>query len=352
MENILVTGGCGYIGSHVTLSLLKKGFNVSIIDSNVNSSRNILKKIEVLSYENKNLKIGKLSFYKGDMRNKHFLEKVFSKNLRKGNEFNAVIHLAGLKSVKESINYPKEYWDNNVNGSINLFNTMLKYNCFNLVFSSSATVYGHPKLTPILESFETQPINPYGQTKLKVENIIKEQFCNNQNKLKVIILRYFNPIGAHYSGMIGEQWKYCSDNLFPNILKVALRRKKFLKVYGRNWPTTDGTTVRDYIHVMDLAEGHVAALNYMKEKKSHFLILNLGTGKGTSILELIKNFESINKIKIHLKYMGPREGDTPILLADSNLARKILNWHSEKNLADMCKDGWKFASKCPKGFEL
>ena len=350
MENIFVTGGCGYIGSHVALSLLKKGYNVSIFDSNINSSRNIVKKIEILSYANKKIKIGKLSFYKGDIRNKFSLEKVFSENSRKGSEFNAVIHLAGLKSVKESINYPLEYWDNNVNGSINLFNTMLKYDCLNLVFSSSATVYGHPKSTPILEDFETQPINPYGDTKLKVENIIKEKFCKNTNQLKAIILRYFNPIGAHYSGLIGEQWKYCSDNLFPNILKVALRRKKFLKVYGSNWPTIDGTTVRDFIHVMDLADGHVAALNYLKEKKAHYLILNLGTGKETSILELIKNFESINKIDIPLKFMDPREGDTPILLADSKLARKILNWHSTKNLSDMCKDGWKFAKQCSKGF--
>lgn len=350
MENILVTGGCGYIGSHVTLSLLKKGCNVSIFDSNINSSRNIIKKIQILSNEDKKTKTGKLSFYKGDIRNKFSLEKVFRENARKGNEFNAVIHLAGLKSVKESINYPEEYWDNNVNGSINLLNTMLKNNCFKIVFSSSATVYGHPKKNPILEDFETKPINPYGQTKLKIENIIKEKFCKNPNQLKVIILRYFNPIGAHYSGIIGEQWKYCSDNLFPNILKVALRRKKFLEVYGRNWPTIDGTTVRDYIHIMDLADGHVAALDYMKGNKSIYLILNLGTGKETSILELIRQFESTNKIDIPLKFIDSRKGDTPILLADSRLAREILNWKSTKNLSDMCKDGWKFAQQCSKGF--
>ena len=350
MENILVTGGCGYIGSHVSLSLLEKGYNVTILDSNINSSRNIIKKIETLSYASKKTKIGKLSFYKVDIRNKFSLEKVFRENAKKDNPFNAVIHLAGLKSVKESINYPEEYWDNNVNGSINLLNAMLKHNCFKLVFSSSATVYGHPKKTPIFENFETKPINPYGQTKLKVENIIKEKLCKNPNQFKVIILRYFNPIGAHNSGIIGEQWRYCSDNLFPNILKVALRRKKFLKVYGRNWPTIDGTTIRDYIHVMDLADGHVAALDYMKENKSHFLILNLGTGKQTSILELIKQFESTNKIDIPLRFLDPRKGDTPILLADSKLARKILNWQSTKNLSDMCRDGWKFAQQCSKGF--
>ena len=350
MENILVTGGCGFIGSHVTLRLLEKGYDVSIFDSNINSSRNIIKKIKILSDENKKVKTGNLSFYKGDIRNKSSLEKVFRENARKGNEFNAVIHLAGLKSVKESINFPEEYWDNNVNGSINLLNTMLKHNCLKLVFSSSATVYGHPKETPILESFETHPINPYGQTKLKVENIIREEFYRNPNQLQAIVLRYFNPIGAHYSGIIGEQWKYCSDNLFPNILKVALRRKKFLNVYGRNWPTIDGTTVRDYIHIMDLADGHVAALDYMKDKKSHYLVLNLGTGKETTILELIKQFESTNKIDIPLRFTDPRKGDTPILLADSKLARKILNWESTKNLSDMCRDGWKFAQQCSKGF--
>ena len=350
MENILVTGGCGYIGSHVTLSLLEKGYDVTVLDSNINSSRSILKKIQILSCANKKTKIGKLSFSKVDIRNKFSLEKVFSENARKGKEFNAVIHLAGLKSVKESINYPEAYWDNNVNGSINLLNTMHKHNCFKLVFSSSATVYGHPKKYPILENFETHPINPYGRTKLKVENIIKEKFLQNPNQFRFIILRYFNPIGAHYSGIIGEQWRYCSDNLFPNILKVALRRKKFLKVYGRNWPTIDGTTIRDYIHIMDLADGHVAALDYMKEKKSHYLILNLGTGRETTILELIKKFESTNKIDIPLRFIDPRKGDTPILLADSKLASKILNWKSTKNLSDMCRDGWKFAQQCSRGF--
>ena len=350
MKNILVTGGCGFIGSHVALSLLKKGYNVFVVDSNINSSVAIIKRIESLSKNNNDKKTGKILFFKGNIRNQKFLEEIFIKNARNGYNIDAVIHLAGLKSVRESIKYPNRYWDNNVNGSLTLLNTMIANDCFKLVFSSSATVYGHPKSTPIFEDFETKPINPYGQTKLRVENIIKEKFLHYSDQFKVIVLRYFNPIGAHYSGMIGEQWKYCPDNIFPNILKVALRKIEYLKIYGNNWPTLDGTTIRDFIHVMDLAEGHVASIDYMKKRESHYLILNLGTGIGTSILELINKFQSTNEIDIPLKFFQQREGDTPFLLADSKSARKILNWETTRNLSHMCKDGWQFAKQNPNCF--
>ena len=350
MENILVTGGCGFIGSHVVLSLLKEGYNVSIIDSNVNSSKDVVKKIKILAKINSFKKTGKLSFFKGDIRNKLFLQKIFHENDRKGYKINAVIHLAGLKSVKESIKYPEKYKDNNVNGSLTLLNTMIKNECFNLVFSSSATVYGHPKTTPIFENFETKPINPYGQTKLDVENLIKEKFKKYSNQFKVIVLRYFNPVGAHPSGIIGEKWKYCPDNIFPNILRAALKKLDYLKIYGNNWPTLDGTTIRDFIHIMDLAEGHVAAINYMQKQEAHYWTINLGTGRETSILQLINNFKSINKVDIQLKFMDKRDGDTPFLLADSNLARQILNWRTKKDLFDVCKDGWKFAKQNQDGF--
>lgn len=343
MDNIFVTGGCGFVGSHVVFGLLKKGYKVTVLDSNINSSCSVIKKIKNLySLHNKD-NLCKLNFIKGDIRDEKLLQTIFEENIRNKEKINYVIHLAGLKSVKDSIINPLSYWENNVYGSISLFKTMIKYSCFNIVFSSSATVYGEPKSIPIFENSEKMPINTYGHTKLTIENIIKDLFVKYNNDFRAIILRYFNPIGAHASGLIGENINYSSDNIFPNILKVALKKNEYLKIFGNDWPTSDGTTMRDYIHVMDLADGHISALSFLKNKEPCFLTLNLGTGSKYSILELIKTFEYSNKIKIPYKYLDKRTGDTPVLLANCDLAKKILNWQAYKKLNEMCKDGWNFA---------
>ena len=343
MDYILVTGGCGFIGSHVVLGLLEKGYYVIVLDSNINSSRNIIEKIKKLYVKNNSINTNKLDFIQGDVRNKNLLESIFENYLKNKSKINYVIHLAGLKSVKNSILNPLEYWENNVIGSLSLLKVMIKYGCFNLVFSSSATVYGNSKSIPIFEKNIRSPINPYGRTKLTVEEILKDLSHKYSKDFKIIILRYFNPIGAHYSGLIGENLNFSSDNIFPNILKVALKKKVFLKIFGNNWPTPDGTTIRDFIHIMDLAQGHISAMQFLKNNEPCFLTINLGSESETSILQLIKTFENISQTKIQYKYFDRRPGDTPILLANCTLAKKILNWKASRNLEDMCKDGWNFA---------
>ena len=339
MENILVTGGCGFIGSHVALGLLEKGFKVTVIDSNINSSSTTIDKIKKIASNSFN----SIEFIKGDIRNDIALENIFKEFIRKGSEIKAVIHLAGLKSVKESIKKPIEYWDNNVLGSLSLFRTMIKFKCFNIIFSSSATVYGNPKSIPIFEANEKNPINTYGETKLTIEKILRD--LHSVNNFNVILLRYFNPIGAHYSGLIGENLNDISDNIFPNILQVALNKQSYLKIFGNSWPTSDGTAVRDFIHVMDLADAHIKALNYLKDKDSFLLALNIGTSYPCSILELIETFENINKVKIPYKFFEKRSGDAPFLLANCSLAKNTINWETKKNLNDMCKDGWNYAKQ-------
>ncbi len=345
MNNILVTGGCGFIGSHVALGLLNKGYNVTILDSNINSSENSIDRISYLNLSNNSIAKGKIFFFKGDIRDIDLLEKIFCENIKKNSPINAVIHLAGLKSVKNSFDNPLLYWDVNVRGSIALFNAMIKYGCFNLVFSSSATVYGNPISIPIFEYFETKPINPYGKSKLKVENIIKSLFQRHKLEFRAIILRYFNPLGAHYSGNIGENYNLLSENIFPKIINVALGKSKYLKIFGNDWPTHDGTAIRDFIHIMDLADGHIKAIDYLRNSEPKCLTLNLGTGVKTSLLELISSFELANSISIPYKFCKKRVGDTPILLADNTLAGKVLNWYPKKSVIDMCRDGWNFAKK-------
>ena len=342
MKNILVTGGCGYIGSHVSLELLNLGHNVIIFDSNINSSESVIKKIRNLSLKFSSGNPGKLQFVKGDIRDKDLLEKVFIDNSLNESPINAVIHLAGLKSVKKSFDKPFLYWDVNVRGSIALFNIMIKHKCFILVFSSSATVYGNPRSVPIFENFETKPINPYGESKLKVEKLIKELFSEYSESLRVGILRYFNPIGAHESGELGEKYDSMSENIFPNLINVALGKFKYLRIFGKDYPTYDGTAIRDFIHIMDSASGHIAALNYLLDSEPKCITLNLGTGKETSILDLISSFKLATSIEIPYKFYKKRLGDTPILLADSSLAKNILNWQPKKLVIDMCKDGWNY----------
>ena len=345
MENILVTGGCGFIGSHVVLGLLERGFSVIVLDSNVNSKNSVIENIRKILISKGTFSNLSLHFIRGDIRDENLLEKIFEDYSKKGARISSVIHLAGLKSIKDSFENPFDYWDNNVLGSLSLLKTMIKFKCFNFVFSSSATVYGNPKSIPIFEEDQKNPINPYGQTKLAVENILNNLYQRYKKDLNIMILRYFNPIGAHNSGLIGENIKNGSDNIFPSILEVALNKKNYLKVFGNNWPTSDGTTVRDFIHVMDLAEAHILTLIFLKSKKSYMRVLNIGTGSPFSILELIKTFENSNKIDIPYKYFARRSGDTPVLLANCDLAKKTLNWEAKRNLSDMCKDGWNFAKQ-------
>ena len=349
MKNILITGGTGFIGSHTCLSLLEKGYKLTLIDSNINSSSKSFEKIKEI-LKNKRIKKYSLSFEKGDIRDKAFLKKVFLNAEKDKIPINAVIHFAGLKAVEESILKPKLYWENNVNGSICLFDVMKSFDCKTIVFSSSATVYCENSARFLSESAEIKPITPYGETKFAVENILKDIFKSSESSWKIANLRYFNPIGAHETGLIGECPLNMPNNLFPIICRVAQGKLHNLKIYGKDWPTTDGTGVRDYIHVMDLADAHCSALDFLLSNKPQVLDLNIGTGIGTSVLELVEKFMKVNKCLISYEFSNKRCGDLPFVVANNKKALSILNWKPRRNLEDMCRDGWKWQMLNPNGF--
>ncbi len=338
-ETILVTGGTGFIGSHTCVCLLEKKYNIIIIDSNINSSKLTVKKIQEIFIKDK-IPFQEIIFKKGDIRDQYFLRSIFSEAKKRNSPIKAVIHFAGLKSVKDSINESIKYWETNVSGSISLFKIMEEFKCFNIVFSSSATVYGNVKNGLINESEKISPINPYGNNKATTELILHDLFKSKQNNWKIANLRYFNPIGAHPSGLIGEDPFQKPNNLFPIINRVATGEYKYLTIFGDDWPTPDGTCIRDYIHVMDLAKAHAATLEYLFENKPQIINLNIGTGKGTSILELVRDFESANDCIIPYKFSGRREGDVSRLVADNKLALSLLDWVPVRNISDMCKDGY------------
>ncbi len=343
MLNILVTGGTGFIGSHTCIDLLENNYKITIVDSNINSSSNVLNQINLIA--NQKIKSHKnIIFEKGDIRDISFLDKVFYKAKKNKNPIEAVIHFAGLKSVKESVLNQFLYWENNVSGSISLLKIMEKYDCRTIVFSSSATVYGNVESIPIFETDKIKPINPYGSTKEIIERILESIFEVSKPIWNIAILRYFNPIGAHISGLIGENPHGIPNNLFPLICGVASGKYEQLTIYGKDWPTKDGTGIRDYIHVMDLAESHRCALEYLFNNKSKLIKLNIGTGIGTSVLELINQFKISNKCEIRFKFSERRAGDVPILVADNKKAISLLNWQPKKGLDDMCSDGWKWFS--------
>ena len=350
MESILVTGGAGFIGSHTCILLLKKGYDVFILDSFFNSSEKSIKKI-LLTLEHENIDINnKTHLIKGDIKNKDDIEKVFQLSLNIKKKIIAVIHFAGLKSVFDSTLEPLNYWENNLYGTINLLIIMKKYECKNIVFSSSASIYKTQSKKLLNENDPCDPINPYGNTKLTIENVLKDVFKSEPLEWRIACLRYFNPIGAHEFGLLGEDPIGKPNNIFPQITKVAMGKLNNIQIFGSDWPTPDGTGVRDYIHVMDLAEGHLSALDYLINNRSQILILNLGTGLGTSVLELITTFQEVNNIKVPYVFAGRRDGDNAIVVADNSLAKSVLNWEPKRNLKDMCRDGWNWQMKNPKGF--
>ena len=350
LEKVLITGGCGFIGSHTSAILLKQGYQVVIIDSNLNSSPKTIERIsEILLQEGINTE-NRISFYRGDLLDASFVEKVFELEESLGNPIGYVIHFAGLKSVNESTISPLIYWDTNLVSTINLLKAMQINNCKNIIFSSSATVYQKQNIRLIKESDNLNPVNPYGNTKLSIEKLLKDIFVSDATNWRIACLRYFNPIGAHPSGLLGEDPSGSPNNIFPLINNVALKQKEFLEVYGNDWNTIDGTCIRDYIHVMDLSEAHVRTLDLIKVSEPKYLIMNIGTGIGTSVLELIKTYEEVNNLKIPFKIAPRRKGDLEVVVADNSYSYSLLNWKPKLDLKDMCRDGWKWKIQNPSGY--
>ena len=351
MKSILLTGGAGFIGSHTCLLLLEKGYRVYVIDSFQNSSPESLKRVLKILNKNKDFFSDNLNIFKGDLRDKTLLENIFSISFEKGNPIESVIHCAGLKSVKESILYPIKYWEFNVISTLNLIETMSSFNCKNIVFSSSANIYNNKfSKEPIDESSNIKPTNPYGKSKFAIEQLLEDVFRSAPHEWRIINLRYFNPIGAHPSGMIGEDPCGLPNNIFPLLTRVAIGQIKELEIYGNDWPTPDGTPKRDYIHIMDLADSHILALDLIQQNEPKFLSINIGTGKSTSVLELISIFQKTNHIEIPYVFRKRREGDIAILCARNNLAANLFNWKPKRSIEDMCRDGWKWQINNPNGY--
>ena len=350
MKSILVTGGAGFIGSHTCLLLLEKGYVVFILDSFVNSSeKSITKILTILKNQGVDTR-GKVYLFKGDINNLDDIEKVFQLSFKLRKKIESVIHFAGLKSVYDSVKNPLNYWDTNVGGTINLLKIMDKYNCKSIVFSSSATIY-RAKADKLLNENDTcEPINPYGNTKFSVETMLQDLFNSQPSQWRIVSLRYFNPVGAHDSALIGENPLGSPNNIYPRLTQAAIGKIKEIKIFGSDWPTPDGTGVRDYIHVVDLAEGHLLALEYISKRKPQILKLNLGTGKGTSVLELINTFQQVNNVKIPYRFVERRDGDNAFVVADNSLAKSILNWEPYRNLEEICRSGWNWQLKNPEGF--
>ena len=348
MRKVLVTGGGGFIGSHICVSLLNKGYEVVIVDSFINSSIKIFNKVIEICRLNNIFVANRLFIHSGDLRDKNFIKKIFEKEKSSGLPIDSVIHLAGLKSVSQSFINPYSYWDINVRGSLNLIEVMSENSCNFLVFSSSAMVYDSKNPNKLSENDNLRPTNPYSNTKLVVEKMLKD-IHQGSRKLSVANLRYFNPIGAHSTGLIGENSLGNTTNLFPILLEVASKKTKKLKIYGDDWSTYDGTCIRDYVHIEDLAESHLVCLNYLFKNKSQFINFNIGTGKGTTVMELIKTFERVNKVILPFEIYPRRLGDVPKLVADNSYTKKILNWSPKKNLEKMCEDGWRWKTLNPRG---
>ena len=347
MKNkILVTGGAGYIGTHTCIALHEAGYDMVVYDNLSNSSPEAINRVSTL--------IGQpIEFIEGDIRDVEMLIQVFASH-----EFFGVIHFAGLKAVGESVAKPLLYYNNNVSGTITLLEVMAEYNVKNLVFSSSATVYGDPEILPIDENSKRSCTNPYGQSKLAVEHIL-EDLAVSDDSWNLIPLRYFNPVGAHPSGQIGEDPNDIPNNLMPYISQVAVGKLEKLSIFGHDYPTVDGTGVRDFIHVTDLAQGHVAALNYLEDQINTarkdsvgFLPINLGTGKGTSVLELVTAFSKVYGQPIPYQFTDRRVGDIASCYASADKAKALLGWQANLSITDMCQDTWRWQSTNPNGYNV
>ena len=330
-----MTGGAGYIGSHTCVELLNAGYEVIVLDSFCNSKQESINRIEKITGKS-------VALVKGDVRDKDCLRSIFKKYT-----INAVIHFAGLKAVGESVANPIKYYDYNVMGSLALTEVMAEFNVKNLVFSSSATVYGFSDTKPIPETSQLSPFNPYGQSKRMVEQILEDLSASDAS-WNIALLRYFNPVGAHESGIIGEDPNGIPNNLMPYVSQVAAGKLKELSIFGNDYPTKDGTGVRDYIHVVDLALGHIAAL----KKLNGLMIINLGAGAGYSVLDLVQTFEKTTGVKIPFKIVNRRAGDIAIYFADANLAKEKLGWQTRFSLEDICRDSWRWQSNNPNGYNM
>ena len=327
----LVTGGTGYIGSHTCVELLNNGYEIVVIDNFSNSKKDVVEKIKEITKKD-------FIFYEGDVCDPDLLDKVFTEN-----KIDAVIHFAGYKAVGESVAKPLKYYHNNLESTISLLEAMTKYNCKKIAFSSSATVYGKPEKLPIKEDFPLSTTNPYGTTKLMIEDILRDVY-KSDNTWSIAILRYFNPIGAHESGLIGENPNDIPNNLMPYIVKVATKELEVLSVFGNDYDTHDGTGVRDYIHVVDLAKGHIKAIEKVM-KDQGLDSYNLGTGIGYSVLDLVNTFEKVNNVKVNYKIVGRRPGDIDACYADPTYAYEQVGWKAEKGIDEMCRDAYNYVIK-------
>ena len=337
---ILITGGAGYIGSHTAVELLNAGHHVVILDNLCNSSIKVLDRIQNLAGPN-------FTFIQEDVSNASALDAIF-----KAHAIEGVIHFAGLKAVGESVAQPLRYFDNNVGSTLALLQAMDRANVRRIVFSSSATVYGDPSQVPITEASQLQVTNPYGRTKLMCEDILRDLQAadpQNPNLWQVAILRYFNPVGAHISGTIGEHPNGIPNNLMPFITQVAVGKREYLSIFGNDYPTPDGTGVRDYIHVVDLAQGHLAALNYLQTKQQSITV-NLGTGRGVSVKELADTFAKVTGVPVPYKYVDRRPGDVAACYANTTLAEQELGWKAKLGVERMCQDAWRWQSQNPNGY--
>jgi len=334
---VLVTGGAGYIGSHTCVQLMNAGYEVVVVDNLCNSKIQVIDRIEKITGK-------RVKFYRDDVRDKAALNKIF-----KLENIDAVIHFAAYKAVGESVVKPLKYYSNNLVSTIALLEVMQEHGVNNFVFSSSATVYGEPETVPIREDFSTSATNPYGRTKLMIEEILKDvsKACPEIN---IAILRYFNPIGAHKSGLIGEDPNDIPNNLVPYITQVAVGKLERLRIFGKDYDTKDGTGIRDYIHVVDLADGHIAALEKLKENCG-LVVYNLGTGTGYSVLEVVKTFEKVIGRRIPYEFTERRQGDVAVCYADPSKANAELGWKARYTLEDMCRDSWNWQKNNPNGYE-
>lgn len=328
---ILVTGGTGYIGSHTCVELLENDYEVVIVDNLSNSKREVVDYIKEITKKD-------VVFYEGDVADKEIMTRIFNEN-----KIDAVIHFAGLKAVGESVQKPLMYYRNNIDTTLTLCEVMNEFNCKKIVFSSSATVYGSPKTLPIKEDFPLSTTNPYGTTKLYIEGILRDLYVSDK-EWSIALLRYFNPIGAHESGLIGENPNDIPNNLMPYIVKVATKELEILSVFGNDYDTKDGTGVRDYIHVVDLAKGHIKAIEKVL-KDTGVDAYNLGTGHGYSVLEIVETFKKVNNIDVPYKIVDRRPGDIAACYADPSYAKEKLNWEAEKEIEEMCRDSFNFINK-------